>query len=483
MKKFVTRTLALLLASVTVVAGIPAPEVHAEDKLTKAFELLNNYADTNPEWYIEEYSDAINVSTDDGDDYYYINQFSSDYDSQLRTLEKEATRGCTTDYDKIKGVCMYLANYLYYDFDRFEGKDCAKDHDTYAQQIFEDHSGVCEDYALMSYLLLNRLGIACMEMTGDDHRFNAAYSETKGRWIVFDATWCSQNGIVDTEYRDGEATTDWFDRDYNQLGDNYHKFIKYGCDGFVSITDGVNKNTHYVLSFANSVSKWKLTCTDYPENADGSPVTIKKVKDIAGIPVDYSRYDDEVAEYKESKSSSGKSDTSSGLSSDSKKNTTDDFSDTDYYYEDEDAEGFLLTGELSFDRTDGSKVDIAYYRNETSDARRFVAAESTNAYKASISTIVDKNNKVTSAKGKVTVKNISKTNLSTIAKRLYNDTKKHDANLSITYKKLKITTNTKALRSKKSVTIYKGKKKIKTVKTKDLSKTLSKFKSGNYTIK
>jgi len=96
-----------------------------------------------------------------------------------------------TDYDTIKNVHDWICLTTEYDYDTLYG---FADRHTGYNALFE-HLAVCDGYATLFQKFMDKLGIPCYCMTGDNHAWNiVCYG---GTWYRVDCTWDDQSsGII-----------------------------------------------------------------------------------------------------------------------------------------------------------------------------------------------------------------------------------------------------------------------------------------------
>lgn len=102
-----------------------------------------------------------------------------------------------TDYEKVKGVYEYLIDHTVYDL-TYLGKT--------VYELFHDGRAVCEGYARATHLLLNRLGVETILVSGDasndgganweGHAWNVV--KLDGEYYQLDTTWGDPVGDVQT---------------------------------------------------------------------------------------------------------------------------------------------------------------------------------------------------------------------------------------------------------------------------------------------
>lgn len=131
-----------------------------------------------------------------------------------------ADAGAVTDYDKLKAICVWVAENIDYDYD-FEHWS------TDPRTVLKDRLAVCQGYAALTQALVRIQGIPCTQVSdhsGEGHVWNQAFAD--GRWIILDTTWMIHG--YDFESRQEVADMERFDMSLpyvTTLGS--HKFQSY----------------------------------------------------------------------------------------------------------------------------------------------------------------------------------------------------------------------------------------------------------------
>lgn len=147
----------------------------------KAWTLINKYAD--PDYFLTD--PERNAITDA--------QFE-----ELRQAALQAVAGCTTQYEKIKAIMMFVADRTYYDYYAYYNN---KPSYWSPYEVYEQKRAMCSGYASLMRTLCISIGIPCMDLEGHAHEYNAVYDSENRKWIFADATWCSSNSYtVDKEW-------------------------------------------------------------------------------------------------------------------------------------------------------------------------------------------------------------------------------------------------------------------------------------------
>lgn len=171
----------------------------------KAWNLINNHADPN----------------------YFLNdplkpEMTKSQYAKLHEEAVKATKGCTTQYDKIKAITWLVANEIYYDYKYYDGKyKYGNDKVTTffnSWEVWENKRAVCGGYSNLMRTFLTSIGIPCMYIVGDNHAYNAAYDSTNKKWIFADATWSSSNQFTyEGEWIKGNVSSDRFDLSIEEI--------------------------------------------------------------------------------------------------------------------------------------------------------------------------------------------------------------------------------------------------------------------------
>ncbi len=208
---------------------------------------------------------------------------------------QKAVEGCTDTYQKIRAICMYVADEIYYDYPYYDNialfKDLPKGYkvSTSPSGTLSLKRSVCAGYARLSQRMCFYSGIPCIYIENTDHAYNAAYDDESRRWVIFDATWCSGNQYT---LEEGAIThssiDDYFDMSFIELVE----IGSHQIESLANITSGNEKNGYYsfqdeLISYELlDMSKWLLSL---------DAVKGKKYKvpeSIAGIPVTHIQLDE-----------------------------------------------------------------------------------------------------------------------------------------------------------------------------------------------
>ena len=242
-------------------------------------------------------------------DYYSGNSYDSIMTaSQIQTMEalaREATKGCTTDYAKIKAVYTFLGTHFFYCNTLERGGSPYK--------IWSRKYGACAEYSVLAEYLLDKSGIPCIDIAshspeiGDQigHAHNAAYDRQNKRWIYFDATWGTANdydgSYWSTLYTSNgyKKSKSWFVSDYcnydyfdmsAELAASltYHAIrdVKYFTDGDECFTLNIpgSVTTDGGGAKWRDISNWSFAASKIT-NKNTEEFCIRN--DLCGVPVNY----------------------------------------------------------------------------------------------------------------------------------------------------------------------------------------------------
>lgn len=285
MKNIVRKLLVVILVCLLSAGGISEPVMASNAGTTmvsaqkKVWDIINTYAD--PDYFLE-------------DIYHYRTGLTGKKemsDSQYETLHQtalNATKNCSTQYEKIKAVTEYVANRVYYDYKYLYDKSNM----TYVKpyDVYKYKRATCSGYTALTTTLLVSIGIPCMELYTNSHTYNAAYDSTARKWIVVDTTWCSKNRYGYSgdreEWSKNKANFAWFDKTPEELGKDSSHCV-YWVDG---LTDKKYNSAYYRLctghdSFYDSVAGWSNTGNWYLNVAGARKSNLKAVGSFAGLKV------------------------------------------------------------------------------------------------------------------------------------------------------------------------------------------------------
>lgn len=161
------------------------------DRVDKIFTQV--MADHPEIFYVTGYT--INKYTQNGQPLYL--EFSGSYSKSRESVDntepmlEEAVLACiskaetySTDYDKAKYLYEYIIENTEYVLNAEDNQNVLS--------VLLKHESVCQGYSKTLQLLLNRMGIPCILVSGhikggQAHAWNIAYID--GNWTVIDATW------------------------------------------------------------------------------------------------------------------------------------------------------------------------------------------------------------------------------------------------------------------------------------------------------
>ncbi len=151
--------------------------------------------------YQKLYGENIDVSIANANEVYLLsNQIVNFEDSkQISSLDAGMLQNKNSGADKLRAVYDYVVETISYDYNKMSQIDS-----TYipnVDQVIEQKTGICYDYAAVMASLLREAGIPAKLVMGyrsdspDYHAWNEVLLD--GKWITVDATWDSvlkQNG-------------------------------------------------------------------------------------------------------------------------------------------------------------------------------------------------------------------------------------------------------------------------------------------------
>lgn len=163
---------------------------------------------------------------------------------RIKKLAAEITKDSKDDYDKIRAIHDWVADYVYYDRDYLNGKKSTTN--LTSKSVLDSRYAVCSGYSYLTKDLITAAGIPCKVIAGyalgidrskDDwgdvdlrrlepnHAWNEAYVD--GRWVIIDTTWDSSNIYESGEFTKGESISHiYFDSTVKYFS-NTHKTMDY----------------------------------------------------------------------------------------------------------------------------------------------------------------------------------------------------------------------------------------------------------------
>lgn len=101
----------------------------------------------------------------------------------------EHLSGNASDREKMAAICSYVADTYSYDYDGMKLIEETKDN-SYRTNFVDAYYGnrkiICCDYAALTYLLANKLGINCQIMRGMGHAYNIVKFSDSDHYIGYD---------------------------------------------------------------------------------------------------------------------------------------------------------------------------------------------------------------------------------------------------------------------------------------------------------
>jgi len=169
----------------------------------EARNIFENFLLIDPYWFL--YDDNTYLRNDLS----YIDLEYTEYQySFIENMAIQITQDAISQYDKIRKVCEYLAENIYYDYDYYNHGRRPGYWDPF--HCLSEGYTHCAGYSHTARVLLKTIGIPCIIINAPDHMYNAAYDGT--RWILFDATWCSGNKYeYEIKTYKKSSLKNWFD--------------------------------------------------------------------------------------------------------------------------------------------------------------------------------------------------------------------------------------------------------------------------------
>ena len=215
--------------------------------------------------------------------------YSEQQKQVIRELAASITSGKANDFQKIKAVCQWMSENVYYDY--YYLADRANHHlDYFPYEVIQSKKTVCDGYARTSEVLLQLAGVPCMYIRAFNHAYNAAYDRQNSRWIIFDATWCSSNVYTaDQEWIKADMNWWCFDLSIDQMKQlgNHEIYSLYGIvvPGQEDFSYLLNTEFDYGSTNPNlwfDMSKWYMGTYRIRQNATGNYSVLGSV---SGLPV------------------------------------------------------------------------------------------------------------------------------------------------------------------------------------------------------
>lgn len=283
MKRIITRIMTMFIICLLLTSEISVPVQAADtntasvDAQIKVWDIINTYAD--PEYFLEDvyhYKTGLTGKKEMTDAEF----------KELRQAAKKATKGCHTQYEKIRAVTEFVSNRIYYDYKYYSNKAGST---TFVKpyEVYKNKRAVCSGYTALTTTLFLSIGIPCMELSSYNHTYNAAYDSTDGRWVFLDTTWCSKNRYEGKgKWSKNKAVLTWFDKTPEELGRDMSHCV-YWVDG---LTDGKYNSAYYRLctnkdSCFDYLSGWQDTKQWYLSLAGAKKNNVKAVEGFAGLKV------------------------------------------------------------------------------------------------------------------------------------------------------------------------------------------------------
>ena len=223
-----------------------------EQMFMQMFHLIDTYAD--PSLYLHNKREVLSIWTLPEEEFEYFEK-----------IAQEITENCLTDEQKIRTICYFVADNIYYDYYSLDlGYDDLSDSQCSGSLIarWKQKRGVCEHYATFCSILLESIGIPCMDIsTYAVHAYNAAYDSDNNRWIYFDATYVSTNAFSkEKKYLKGEGFDDTaYDMDVAVLVSGGDIWLPLQ---FEIMANGYSYLLQTDISYLPSSNDWQVSIND-----------------------------------------------------------------------------------------------------------------------------------------------------------------------------------------------------------------------------
>ena len=188
---------------------------------------------TSYSFYYEDNSTCVylffNKSRDE------IDKAKEEFNETVEEIVSNAPKNAS-DFEVEKYVYDYLVDNCEYDYTAAESEEMiANENDAYGALV--DRKAVCEGYARAFQLLCNRLGLDCVNITGESdgngHQWNSVKVENS--WYYVDVTWGDSDGEAEyVEYDYFNLTTEQLEKTheiditFNELSDGeYNEKCSY----------------------------------------------------------------------------------------------------------------------------------------------------------------------------------------------------------------------------------------------------------------
>lgn len=154
----------------------------------------------------------------------------SKIDSEIIRKANEITQGISSEYDKVKAICRWISENIYYDFDYYHNK--SQSTNSLPIDVLNNRVTVCDGYAELTEAMLTAIDIPNYYVVGqaigmngaESHAWNEAFVD--GRWILIDNTFSSDNRYEDGQMIKGQLYNvlpfnTYFDRGIDHFFENH----------------------------------------------------------------------------------------------------------------------------------------------------------------------------------------------------------------------------------------------------------------------
>lgn len=138
---------------------------------------------------------------------------------EIKKMARNIVSETDSDYQKVRKVHDWVAQNIWYDYDCLNGKSKGV---VNALDVLRTRKSVCQGYADLSAALLRAVGVPTRVVSGyvtqsewttamantriPNHAWNEAYVD--GQWLMFDATWDSNNAYENGVFSTGTGMSD-----------------------------------------------------------------------------------------------------------------------------------------------------------------------------------------------------------------------------------------------------------------------------------
>lgn len=151
-------------------------------------------------------SETVKLSLENPNDIYLASVQNIHWNEEMAAIKKaaELTKGLKKDSDKIKEIYQFAVNNFTYDYEKL--KTLKNDYLPDIDETLKTRTGICYDYASLMAAMLRSQGIPTKLVKGyaekvdGYHAWNEIYDESKGKWIIVDATYDSQMKAAKVKY-------------------------------------------------------------------------------------------------------------------------------------------------------------------------------------------------------------------------------------------------------------------------------------------